>query len=351
MADKNFKVRNGLDIGDSISISDAGVVAGLDTDNLDEGTTNQYFTDARARAAISVSDTGGDGSLSYNNTTGVVTYTGPSATEVRAHFSGGTGVTITDGVVAIGQSVGTTDDVVFDTVDANIADDNYVLGQLVYTRNTAYTPPPSSLTTLAGQNGVVVASSSGGLGYGAALIVRYHSGDTTAGVANSAGVNQGGASGTSTSPAGNASNQVMGTLNFDGYTAGTSNNWASQIATANQGAGTAAIQPLQAQAYARQAFTNSVTLTTAVTGASGTGTTATLTFTTQNTAPYAVGQSVTIAGMTPSGYNGTYTITAATTSSISYANATTGFTTGGTIAAANTVTAAGTGFRVRGTTS
>ena len=36
---------------------------------------------------LSVTDTGGDGSLSYANATGVFTYTGPSATEVRAHIS------------------------------------------------------------------------------------------------------------------------------------------------------------------------------------------------------------------------------------------------------------------------
>jgi hypothetical protein len=63
------------------------------------GTDNTY-TNSEARAAISVTDSGGDGSLAYNNTTGVITYTGPSATDVRAHFSGGTGITITDGVVA-----------------------------------------------------------------------------------------------------------------------------------------------------------------------------------------------------------------------------------------------------------
>jgi hypothetical protein len=48
---------------------------------------------------ISVTDSGGDGSLSYDNTTGVFTYTGPSASEVRAHFSAGTGISITDGVI------------------------------------------------------------------------------------------------------------------------------------------------------------------------------------------------------------------------------------------------------------
>ncbi len=58
------------------------------------------FATADARTAISVTDTGGDGSLAYNNTTGVITYTGPSASDVRAHFSAGTGITLTDGAIA-----------------------------------------------------------------------------------------------------------------------------------------------------------------------------------------------------------------------------------------------------------
>jgi hypothetical protein len=70
------------------------------TDSVTEGSTNLYFTNTRARAAISVTDTGGDGSLSYNNSTGVLTFTGPSASDVRAHFSAGTGITITDGAIA-----------------------------------------------------------------------------------------------------------------------------------------------------------------------------------------------------------------------------------------------------------
>jgi hypothetical protein len=48
---------------------------------------------------LSVTDSGGDGSLSYNNTTGVFTYTGPSASEVRAHFTAGTGITIVNGLI------------------------------------------------------------------------------------------------------------------------------------------------------------------------------------------------------------------------------------------------------------
>lgn len=86
-------------------------LATSDTDDLSEGLTNLYYTDARAQGAITVTDAGGDGSLSKVG--GTITYTGPSAAETRAHFSGGTGVTITNGAVAIGQSVGTSDNVAF----------------------------------------------------------------------------------------------------------------------------------------------------------------------------------------------------------------------------------------------
>ena len=120
---------------------------GFDTADLAEG-TNQYFTTARARSAISVSgdlsynsstgvisftettaattralisvtDAGGDGSLAYNNSTGVITYTGPSASEVRAHISAGTGVTVSNGAISIGQAVATTDDVTFNDVQVD----------------------------------------------------------------------------------------------------------------------------------------------------------------------------------------------------------------------------------------
>ena len=122
-------------------------LTGFDTDDLTEGSSNLYYTDARARAAvsagtgisynsstgviastitqyadgdarsaISVTDAGGDGSLAYNSSTGVITYTGPSAAEVRAHFSAGTGVSISSGTISIGQAVGTSDNVEFNNV-------------------------------------------------------------------------------------------------------------------------------------------------------------------------------------------------------------------------------------------
>ena len=137
-------------------------LTGFDTADLTEG-TNLYYTDARARAAISasgdlsynnstgvmsftqrtdaqvrglisVTDAGGDGSLAYNNSTGVITYTGPSASETRAHFSAGTGVTISSGQISIGQAVATSDDVTFN--DLTVAGDLTVQGTTT-TLNTA----------------------------------------------------------------------------------------------------------------------------------------------------------------------------------------------------------------------
>lgn len=61
----------------------------------------------------------------------------------------------------------------------------------------------------------------------------------------------------------------------------------------------------------------------AIAAASGNGTTATLTFSAQAAAPFEVGAQITVAGITPIEYSGTYTVTACTTTSVSYANATT----------------------------
>lgn len=58
--------------------------------------------------------TSGDGSLTYNNTTGQFTYAGPGVTQYRAAFSAGTGITLTDGVITSTVTGGITD-VVNDT--------------------------------------------------------------------------------------------------------------------------------------------------------------------------------------------------------------------------------------------
>ena len=69
---------------------------------------------------LSVTDAGGDGSLAYNNTTGVITYTGPSAAEVRAHISGGTGITISgSGVITTTDS-----DIVLSSLSGYVANEH-----------------------------------------------------------------------------------------------------------------------------------------------------------------------------------------------------------------------------------
>ena len=74
--------------GSSLSL---GGTLTLDTDDLGEGTSNLYFTTARAesaaRGAVSASDAGGLGSFSYNSSTGAFTYTGPSNSDVRGLVS------------------------------------------------------------------------------------------------------------------------------------------------------------------------------------------------------------------------------------------------------------------------
>jgi len=85
------------------------------TTDLTEG-SNLYYTTARAdsdaKNAISVTDNGGDGSLTYTPSTGVISYTGPSASEVRAHFSVADGVVLSSGEISLGN-------ITPDTVTAN----------------------------------------------------------------------------------------------------------------------------------------------------------------------------------------------------------------------------------------
>jgi hypothetical protein len=61
-----------------------------------------------------------------------------------------------------------------------------------------------------------------------------------------------------------------------------------------------------------------------VIGASGNGTTATLTLNAQTSAAFAVGETIVVTGVTPSAYNGSFVVTSSTTNSVSYASTATG---------------------------
>jgi len=91
--------------------------------------TFDRVTAAEIRGELSHVDAGGDGSFAYDDATGVMTYTGPSSAEVRAHLSGGTGVTYTagTGVIEIGQPVATTDNVTFAKVTTSLIEGGSVI--------------------------------------------------------------------------------------------------------------------------------------------------------------------------------------------------------------------------------
>ena len=99
------------DARSAVSVTDAGGDGSLAYNSTTGVITYTGPSASEVRAHFSAVDNGGDGSFSYSN--GVYTYTGPSASEVRAHFSAGTGVTLSSGEISIGQAVGTSDDVTF----------------------------------------------------------------------------------------------------------------------------------------------------------------------------------------------------------------------------------------------
>ena len=70
-------------------------------------------------------------------------------------------------------------------------------------------------------------------------------------------------------------------------------------------------------------FSSNVAVLT-TTGASGNGTRVTLTFDAQSVPPYSVGQTIIVNNVLPAAYNGTHTVVACTTTSVSYASTATG---------------------------
>jgi len=133
------------DIVNGLVVGGTGITATYDDSAGSLTLTNDItqYTDALSRAAVSVTDSGGDGSLAYNNSTGVITYTGPSSSEVRAHLSAGTGVSYSGGAFSIGQAVATTSDVTFADIAAT---DVTIAGNL--TVNGTTTTAASTNTTI-----------------------------------------------------------------------------------------------------------------------------------------------------------------------------------------------------------
>ena len=140
---------------------------------------------------ISATDNGGDGSFSYNNTTGEFSYTGPSAAEVRAHFDGTENrISVTDGAVDIastyiGQdSITTLGTIATGTWNGSViasayldADTAHLSGTQTFTGAKTFSDTTASTTKTTGA--VIV---TGGVGISGALnvggdVVAYASSD------------------------------------------------------------------------------------------------------------------------------------------------------------------------------
>jgi hypothetical protein len=169
----------------------------LDTDDIQElaTPTNKYFTDARARGAISLTVTGNSGAstyssgtgvlnvptytlaglggitatflsgtsgISYNSTTGVISYSGTVYTDasIRALFSGATGISYNSSTGAISYS-GTvyTDSSIRALISLTTTGTS---GASTYNNTTGVINVPNY--TLAGLGGISLTSLSGGTG-------------------------------------------------------------------------------------------------------------------------------------------------------------------------------------------
>lgn len=109
----------------------------VSTDSLSEGSTNLYYTDSRGRAAISVTDAGGMGSVSYDQPSGTITYTGPSTSDVRNLLVAGAGITY-DSATGVVSAIATS-----------AAD---IRGQLVAGTGITYDSTSGVITTTITQN-------------------------------------------------------------------------------------------------------------------------------------------------------------------------------------------------------
>ena len=137
--------------------------AGNTTNDLTEN-TNLYYTNARSRASISVTDSGGEGSLSYNNSTGVLTYSGPSDTDIRGKISvaSGEGLTYNSstgvlGTSAIPNSQLANSSVTLGSTSINLgATASTIAGLTSLTASTFYTSTAESSSSIAISNSGIV---------------------------------------------------------------------------------------------------------------------------------------------------------------------------------------------------
>jgi len=206
-------------------------LTGITTDNVSEGSTNTYFTNARARGSVSVTG----GGLSYDSGTGVIQIGSiPNAsltnssltvnsnsvslggsvtldtddigegssnlyfTNARAQgaISGGTGVTVSGGAISIGQDVATSSTPTF----GNITTTGYIAGPATFTIDPAAVGDNTGTVVIAGDlqvDGTTTTINSTTVNIDD-LNIQLATGAINAAAANGAGITVDGASATIT---------------------------------------------------------------------------------------------------------------------------------------------------------
>ncbi len=174
------------------SSSDKLDFGGNTTADLTEN-TNLYYTNARARGAVSVTDSGGLGSLAYNNSSGVITYTGPANSDITGLISvaSGSGLTYSGGEIgtnAIPNSqLANSSLTVGSTAIALGATASTIAGLTSLTATTLYSGAANAANSISIGSGNIVFEGSTANGYETTLTATDVTADRTLTLPNESG--------------------------------------------------------------------------------------------------------------------------------------------------------------------
>jgi len=167
-------------------------LGGNSSTDIPEG-TNLYYTNARARGAVSVTDSGGLGSLAYNNSTGVITYTGPSNSDVTNLISvaSGSGLTYSGGEIgtsSIPNSQLANSSVTVGSTSINLgATASTIAGLTSLTATTLYSGVADAANSISIASGNIVFEGSTANAYETTLTVTDPTADRTLTLPNETG--------------------------------------------------------------------------------------------------------------------------------------------------------------------
>jgi len=167
-------------------------LGGNSSTDIPEG-TNLYYTNARARGSVSVTDAGGLGSLAYNNSTGVITYNGPSTSDVTSAISvaSGSGLTYSGGEIGTNaipnNKLANSSLTVGSTAIALGASVSTIAGLTALTATTLYSGVANAANSISIGSGDIVFEGSTANGYETTLTATDATADRTLTLPNETG--------------------------------------------------------------------------------------------------------------------------------------------------------------------